>query len=188
MESSDWEYSARGIERLADVFICLLCYIKMNAGWRISSSFQWWIVFRHWTVWQRQNKRLAGWLVPPNLHNLYKNIEPHTFNLYWFLFHLLRLCFQHKIKEPFHTDQYERWRVWKTGATSPVLQWFGIKWHTHGFQPPHGLLGQIYAPCCGFIQDMCVCAMRKVQWAHDGNMQAFVGIFLFFPGAALLFF
>lgn len=117
-----------------------------------------------------------------------ETIEPHTFNLYWFLFHLLRLCFQHRIKEPFYTDQYERWRVWKTGATSPVLQWFGIKWHTHGFQPPHGLLGQIYAPCCGFIQDMCVCAMRKVQWAHDGNMQAFVGIFLFFPGAALLFF
>lgn len=76
----------------------------------------------------------------------------------------------------------------KTRATLPGLLWFGIKWHAYGSQPPHGLFGEIYAPSCGFIQDMCVCAMRKVQWAHAGNMQAFVGIFLFFPGSPFDFF
>lgn len=89
---------------------------------------------------------------------------------------------------------YTRINIWdgglqkKRGATSPGPPWFGIKYHTYGFQPPHGLFGEIYAPCCGFIQDMCVCATRKVQWAHAGNMQAFVGIFLFFPGTPLALF
>lgn len=76
----------------------------------------------------------------------------------------------------------------KIRATLPGLLWFGIKWHAYGSQPPHGLFREIYAPSCGFIQDMCVCAMRKVQWAHAGNMQAFVGIFLFFPGSPFDFF
>lgn len=115
-------------------------------------------------------------------HNFYQNTEPHTLNLHWFLFHLALLSTQNQGSFPYRS-------IWemaglKTGATLPVLQWFGIKWHAHVFQPPHGLFGEIYAPCCGFIQDTCVCAMRKVQWAHAGNMQAFVGIFLFFPGAA----
>lgn len=73
-------------------------------------------------------------------------------------------------------------------STLPGLLWFGIKWQAYGFRPPHGLFGEIYAPSCGFIQDMCVCAMRKVQWAHVGNMQAFEGIFLFFPGSPFDFF
>lgn len=119
-------------------------------------------------------------------HNFYENTEPHTLNLHWFLFHLALLSTQNQGSFPYRS-------IWemaglKTGATLPVLQWFGIKWHAYVFQPPHGLFGEIYAPCCGFIQDTCVCAMRKVQWAHAGNMQAFVGIFLFFPGAAFWLF
>lgn len=50
--------------------------------------------------------------------------------------------------------------------------------------PTRSRSGRFMRRAVVFIQDMCVCAMRKVQWAHAGNMQAFVGIFLFFPGAA----
>ena len=134
-------------------------------------------------VWQRENKCHPGWFVRPNPQNFHQNTEPHTLYLHWFLLHLSRLWFQLRIKEPFPYRSIWEMVVQKTGATLPGLLWFGIKWHAYGFQPPHGLFREIYAPCCGFIQDMCVCAMRKVQWAHAGNMQAFVGIFLFFPGS-----
>lgn len=91
-------------------------------------------------------------------------------------------------QEPFPLRSIWEMTGLKTCAALPGCLWFGLKWHAYGFQPPHGLFGEIYALCCGFIQDMCVCALRKVEWAHAGNMQAFVGIFLFIPDSPFDFF
>lgn len=93
------------------------------------------------------------------------------------------LWFHPGIWEPFLYGSIWEMKAPKTGATLPDSPWFRIKWHTYGFQPPRGPFTEIYAPCCGFMKDMCVCASRKVQWAHAGNMRAFVGIFHFIPSS-----
>lgn len=136
-----------------------------------------------WQMRTQTSTRLACLAQPPNF---YQNTEPHSFNLQWFLSHLLGLWFQHRIKDIFiqinmGDGRLENRHCFTSDLGSNVML-MGF------FSPPHGPFGEIYALCCGFIQDMCVCAKRKVQWAHAGNMQAFVGIFLFFPGSALDFF
>lgn len=89
----------------------------MNLIWRIPPNFLSFLL-RHWTehelllcVWQRQNKCLAGWLVPPIISI---KTQSHTLLIYTDFFSIW-LCFQHRIRDLFHTDQYERWRVWKPG-------------------------------------------------------------------------
>lgn len=47
--------------------------------------------------------------------------------------------------------------------TSPPMIWDQMTCLRGFFGPPEGLPGEIYTLCCGFIQDMCVCAMGKVR-------------------------
>lgn len=70
MVSSDGEYSARDVERLADAF--MYAAEKINLRCRPCPNFQWAnMVPRYWTkharllcAWQRENKHLPRWLVP----------------------------------------------------------------------------------------------------------------------------
>lgn len=86
-------------------------------------------------------------------------------------------------QKPFHTDRYGRWRSGTLGLFYQAFYDSGSNYTLLAPYPPHGPYWEIYAPCCGFMQDLCVWAMRKVKWAHAENMQAFVAILLFFPGS-----
>lgn len=128
-----------------------------------------------------------GGLVP-------QNTKPRTLNLHWFLFHLPRLCFQRNIKELFLCVQINMRDGW-FGPTSPVPQWFGIKWH--GFRPPHGpargdlcvVLWFLYRICASVQWERCnelMLETRRLLWVFFFSFQALLltlfSFFLLFPG------
>lgn len=180
-ESCERERSARDTERSADASNWC-CRKIMWADESLHSRWQW---TQHKPALTVTKTHLPGWLELPN-HSISIKTRRCTvlicsdfFSICW------GSGFNTGSRTVFHTDQYGRWRRRKAALFYQPFNDLGSNDMPMGFfSPPHSLPREIYTLCCGFMQDMCVCAMRKVRWAHAGNMQAFVGIFLFFPGSA----
>lgn len=139
----------------------------MNRRWTINSNFHWWIACRQWTehecVWlERENKRPPGWLVQPNLQSFHQNTEPYSLYLHRFLLHLLRLWFQPRIKDRFHTDQYRRWRIRELGLLYQALYDSGSNDMLMGFSPHTVCSGRfmrlavvLYRICASVLWERC---------------------------------
>lgn len=121
--------------------------------------------------------RLA-WAAQPQY--FYQNTALHSFNLLWFLFHLLRLWFQHRIKDRFPHRSIWEMAEKKSGPVLPALQWFGIKWHAYGlFQPPtQSAQGDLYTLLWFYTGYVRLCNEKGAMsscWKHAG----FCGYFSF---------
>lgn len=126
------------------------------------------------------SSRLACAARPQNFD---QNTELQSFNLLWFLFHLLRLWFQHRIKDRFHTDQYGRWRRRKPALFYQPFNDLGSNDMLMGFFSPHTVCpGRfihfavvLYRICASVQWERCdelMLETRRLLWVFFCSFQA----------------
>lgn len=127
----------------------------------------------------------------PNPENFRQNIEPHTLYLHWFLLHLLSLWFKLRIKDPFYTDQYGRWRVRKLGLLYQALYDLGSNNMVMGFSP-HMVCSErfmrlavvLYRICASVLWKRCnelMLEICRLLWVFFFSFQALLLTFFWDP-------
>lgn len=147
-----------------------------------------------WTftsAWQKEDKRPPGWLVPPGLNNFYRK-QSHTLLIYTDFF---SICWGSGFNTASRTffiqinmgdgglGKKKKRKKERPYFTSPSMIWdqMTCPW----VFSPHTTCSGRFMRLAVVLYRICASVLReKVRWAHAGNTQAFVGIFLFFPGTA----
>lgn len=178
----------------------------MKRKFRIQSNFHWWVPCRHWTEHEcdieKTNIQQAD---ESNLQSFHQNTEPYSLYLHRFLLHLLRLWFQPRIKDRFHTDQYGRWRIRILGLLYQALYDSGSNDMLLGFSPHTVCSGRfmrlavvLYRICASVLWERCnelMLEICRLLWVFFFSFQAllltFSGILsvvelLCIPGEILL--